>query len=408
VHAPNLEPDKRSFVGRQPILDAARKVWAYEILYRDSEENHARIVDDEQASRDTIVSAALDVGLSELVGDRRALINLSAKGLKRGLAYALPAKHVVLEILETVAASSENLALIEKAASHGYAIALDDFEYSPDKDRLVELAAYVKMDVLHLSDQDLAENSALLLKRGKKLIAEKIENEASFERCRSLGFSYFQGYYFARPEIVTAARVPPTKTAALRLLAKLHDPAATFAEFCDLITKDVTLSYKLLRHTNSAMFARPTKVDSVHRALILLGVTQVRQWASLLVLARVGAAQESLTLTAMIRARMAEILSTSLKRNSSSGFTVGMFSMLDALIGRPLLEVISELPLTDEVAAAILRREGVYGDILRAVMAYEEGAWDRVALAGIPDFAVVEAYVAAVTWAEALMESARG
>lgn len=193
----------------------------------------------------------------------------------------------------------------------------------------------------------------------------------------------------------------------MALLAKLHDPKAAFAEFCDLITRDVTLSYKLLRYTNSAMFARPTKVDSVHRALILLGVTQVRQWASLLVLARVGEAQESVTMSAMVRARMAETLAASLKRNPSAAFTVGMFSMLDALIGRPLPDLVHELPLSEEVSSALLRREGVLGEILNTVVAYDQGDWDRATIAGIPDFGLVEAYVAAVSWAEALMEVSR-
>jgi EAL and modified HD-GYP domain-containing signal transduction protein len=193
----------------------------------------------------------------------------------------------------------------------------------------------------------------------------------------------------------------------MKLLATLHDPKSGFADYAELITKDVTLSYQLLRYVNSAMFSRPSKVDSIHRALIQLGLVHVRQWASLMVLARASTQPEEVVMSVMIRARMAELMATRLRRNPGAAFTTGMFSLIDVLIGRPLSEVITQLPLADDVRAALLERQGSLGQVLAATVAYELGEWTKAQVDGLSESEVADCYVDAVTWSEELLASMR-
>jgi EAL and modified HD-GYP domain-containing signal transduction protein len=396
-------PAPSSFVGRQAVLTPNLKVWAYALAVQGGSESTVA----EDTSREVVVTAALDVGLSRVVGEKRAIVHVGGVALRRGLPYALPPRQMVVELDASIGARADNLAAVERLVTAGYTIVVGGVSGAPEHQALSTLAPIVKLDLRRMAPEAVAPTCAELLARNKQLFASGVDDRATFEQLKALGAHLFQGTFLSKPEYIEGDRVPPSRVAAMKLLATLHDPKSGFADYAELITKDVTLSYQLLRYVNSAMFSRPSKVDSIHRALIQLGLVHVRQWASLMVLARASTQPEEVVMSVMIRARMAELMATRLRRNPGAAFTTGMFSLIDVLIGRPLSEVITQLPLADDVRAALLERQGSLGQVLAATVAYELGEWTKAQVDGLSESEVADCYVDAVTWSEELLASMR-
>jgi EAL and modified HD-GYP domain-containing signal transduction protein len=387
------------YIGRQPIYDRSLEVVAYELLYRDSEENRANISDFDAASAEMIFNALVEFGLDRLVGPHRAYLNLTHNLLVSGKPLALPPSKVVLEVLETTVVDDAVVAAVEELGRQGFAIALDDFYFAESWRPLVERAQVVKVDVLDLSEDQIREQVRLLEGYEATLLAEKVETQECFALCRDLGFEYFQGHFFCRPKIIKGSRLPANRLPALRVLATLNNPDATLTELESLIGQDVTLSYRLLRYINSAFFSLANEIESIRHALVLLGDRAVRRWATLISMATASDKPHELMVTAMVRAKMCDLLARGLKvDNAEPFFTVGLFSVLDALMDAPLEETLAALPLTAEVAAALLERKGVLGEVLTCALAYEDADWDGVNALDLPPAAIQRAYLDAVTW----------
>jgi EAL and modified HD-GYP domain-containing signal transduction protein len=397
------------YIGRQPIYNRRLEVIAYELLYRDSEENRANITDFDQASGEMIFNALVEFGLDRLVGPHRAYLNLTGNLLVSGKPLALPPERVVLEVLETTEVDDTVVAAVEQLSAQGFSIALDDFYFSEEWRPLVERAHVVKVDVLGLTDDQVREQVAQLKGYDTILLAEKVETQEQFALCRDLGFEYFQGHFFCRPKVIKGNRLPANRLPVLRLLAALNNPKATLNELEGLIAQDVSLSYRLLRYINSAFFSLANEIESVRHALVLLGDRSVRRWATLISMATASDKPHELMVTAMVRAKMCELLARALKMQTvDSYFTVGLFSVLDALMDAPLEQTLSALPLSAEVEAALLKREGSMGQVLACALAYENAEWDRVDTLDLGPHAIQSAYVDAVTWvndADAAMAS---
>jgi EAL and modified HD-GYP domain-containing signal transduction protein len=286
----------------------------------------------------------------------------------------------------------------------GFRIVLDDFSYCPELDPLLARADMVKLDVVALGQHETLAELESLRDKHVRTFAEGIDSEDVFEVFRDAGVDLFQGLFYERPNLVSGAGMPVGHGAALGALHQLQSRGADFDALEEIIRRDVALSYRLLRHVNSAYFGLPRTVGSIREALMLLGTRAVRQWAVALVLSGLEQRPHALLSTALVRARTCElVLAPYSRENASKGFTAGLFSLLDAIIGAPMADILAELPLSDDVAAAITRHEGIAGKALAKTIAYERGDFDHPALAGHARNALTIAYSDAVRWADALL-----
>lgn len=389
------------FVGRQPIFDRESRLYAYELLFRDGSGNQAGGLDGDHATSRVIVNVFLELGLDRIAGSHRAFINFPRSFFAGREPLPLPVERVVLEVLEDVPPDPEVIAGLGAYVREGYVVALDDFVFQESLVPLVELAHIVKIDVMALSRAELEEQVRLLGRHDVKLLAEKVETEAEFEYCRQLGFDYFQGYFLARPTIVQGTQLPPNRLALLELLSKLQNPESEVSDLEEIIGHDVTLSYKLLRHLNSAFFALPRKVESLRAAVVYLGSQTIQRWASLLLIARMDSEPCQVMVQGMHRAKMCELLAVRAGRpNAEVFFTVGLFSLLDAMMKVPLIEILDALPLTSEVRDALLHQKGGLGEALASVIAYEDGRFERAGFAGLTPAQMTDAYLEAVEWGD--------
>lgn len=388
------------YIGRQPIYNRKLDVVAYELLYRDNDQNHARVTDGDTASSQVIINALLEIGLENLIGKHQAFINLTRSFLLDTAFLQLPKEQLVLEVLEDIALDAEMLTALEHLSKEGYTIALDDFVFHELARPALEIADIVKIDVLALSVEAIQEHVSLLKKYNLKLLAEKVETHEMLEQCQAWGFDHFQGYFLSRPKIVEGRRMPAIRLTALRTLGILQNPSLSFDNLKEVVAQDVTLSYKLLRYINSAAVALPRKVDSIHQALIIAGINCIRMWATLMVLSNVDDKPHSLMTTALTRAKMSELLANAMGlKDLHTFFTVGLFSTLDALMDQPLAEILEALPLSDTVKDALLHHQGLHGDILRAVLSYEQNKGQEQ-IQNLDLDRIRNAYLEAIKWAD--------
>lgn len=388
------------FVGRQPIYDRGLTVVAYELLFRSGESNRAGVVDGDQATSQVLHNTFVEIGLDTIVGRKQAFINFTRDFILQDYTAVFPADRVVIEVLEDIAVDAALLTAIRALSMQGYTIALDDFVLRDHLRPLLEVADIVKVDILTLDRPTLQENVTQLRQYNVRLLAEKVETRDDFDFCRDLGFDYFQGYFLCRPDIVKGQRTPANRLVTLRLLAKLQDPETEFDELEEIISRDVSLSYKLLRLINAAIYGLPKKVESIRQALLLLGTKFITSWVSLIMLTGVNDKPQELMVTALVRGKMCELLAQAMQQaNKEAFFTIGLFSVLDAMLDTPMPEVLKPLPLAEETSRALLYYEGIGGQMLRCVLAYERGNWDEVVCPGLDRRCIKEAYLQAITWA---------
>ncbi|MBL1277968.1 MAG: HDOD domain-containing protein [Ectothiorhodospiraceae bacterium] len=393
------------YIARQPIYDRNLYVYAYELLYRSSEHNQAVIEDGDDATAQVLVNALIEIGLPDLVDKSLAFINLTRQHILNGLPPSLTQENVVLEVLEDVVADEELITALKKFKKQGFTIALDDFVSHESKLPMVELADIIKIDVLDQKGPALAEQVKLLRPYDIKLLAEKIETPEDFEYCKALGFDYYQGYFFCKPNIIRGERTPSSRMAIIQLLGKLQDPDLGLDELQQLISQDVSLSYRILRYINSAHFSMGQKIDSIQQAINLIGLNTIKTWVAILAMSSIDDKPYELILTALIRARMCESLSANTTISADNAFTVGLFSVLDAFIDLPMEVILAALPLADELHNALLDHQGELGQLLYLTQQYERGLWQNVSDDRFDANSLRNAYIKSIRWAGELSDS---
>lgn len=387
------------FVARQPIYNAENQVMAYELLYRSGEVDTAEFTDGMAASTKLILSSYLDIGFDELVGSSFAFINITRDFIVDESLVPMYEKQTVLEVLEDIAVDAEVIAGLKRLRSQGYQIALDDFQYREGDKALLELADYVKLDVLALKPDEVVQQLDIIRKYPLKVIAEKVETPEIFEFCKSLPFDYYQGFYFCKPQLVQQKRQRSNRLVVLDLLRKINRPDYDFNEIEKTLAQDATLTFKLLRYVNSAAFTQRKEIDSIHEALAMVGGDTIRKWTNLILMMRLSEGKPtSLLVTALVRARMCELLESDSNRGQI--FTVGLLSLLDALMDQPLVELLDELALSASIKLALLDHEGENGEILLNVILYEQGEWTELVKLGVNAPQYFSCYMEAVKWAD--------
>ncbi|MBI5546121.1 MAG: HDOD domain-containing protein [Deltaproteobacteria bacterium] len=406
-----------SFLARQPIFDPQSAVYAYELLFRSAaDKNWFTGQDPDQASGKVIHSSVLDFDWESLTGGRRAFVNLTRQGLLAGWVKVLPPEKAVVEVLETVAPDPEVIAACAELKRAGYLLALDDFVYAPEYEPLLALADFVKIDFLLTKERSQREAIArALLPRRIRMLAEKVETREDLAQGRELGYTLFQGYFFCRPEMLATKEIPPSRLAYLRLLQELHRPEVGFDRLEQIVKQDLSLSVKLLRYLNSAAFRWSSRVSTIRQALALLGERPLRQWASVAAFASLGEGRPAeLVVTSLVRALFCERLAAcaGLAGAQLDLFLVGLLSALDALVGRPLPELLAGLSLRDEVRDTLLGggRPTKLAPIWALAQTWERGDFVAAEALGqqvsVPTRTIAETYRQALAQADAVQSSA--
>ena len=395
------------FIGRQPIFDRHMRVYAYELLYRHGFVDHAVITDFDAASSEVVVNSLIEIGLDRLVGNKKAFCNFTRAFLLKGATIPFTSGQLVVEVLENISPEPEVLEAIGSLSRSGHLIALDDFVVTDELLPLVEVADIVKIDVLALTRDEVVDQVERLRQTKKlKLLAEKVETNDEYLFCRELGFDLFQGYFFSKPQVVSGRKMPPSRLAMLRLLTELQRVNIDLGKLEEIIQTDVNLSVKLLRQINSSFYSLLAEVKSIRQAIIYLGLQHIRNWACIVSMGSVSDKPQELMSMVLLRAKMCEIMSGS-DDSEQRGmfFTVGLFSLLDTVLDMPMREILSNLPLTEEMNIALLERGGMLGRTLSCVEAYERANWATVDAYGFEKNVLREAYLEAIEWSMAALES---
>jgi EAL and modified HD-GYP domain-containing signal transduction protein len=384
-------------VVRQPIADDRHTVVGYELLFgggRVSQDSST----DAKATSALLVDAFGDIGLEVLAGRHPAWMSIARNFLIEIGPPPVRPDRAVLQIA-AYAARDDLLAVLQTLGRSGYTLALYDYDGSADVEPLLGLCSIVKVSIGERDDATLAEIISTPKLHGALLVATGVASTEDFDRSRALGFSYFQGDFFAKPRLVRHRGVGTGGISSLRALGELSAADASFDDLERIISSDVGLSLKLLRYVNSAFFALPRNIGSVREALTLLGTRTVRRWATVMAMSAIPDAPHELVSIALHRARMCEMLAGSaLPEERETLFTIGLFSVADALLDAPMEEVLESLPFSDEIRAALLRREGPKGELLSSVLAYERGEFPNAP--ATPSVSLAGAYRAALEWAD--------
>lgn len=409
----NMDPRDRVCVARQPILFPSGQIFGYELLYRAGATDTACTASGDLAGARVLTDALLNLGLENLTDGRIAFLNLTRELLLAGAADLLPRTTSVLELREDITIDREVIEACKQLHARNYALALDDFEPGSAAEMLMPYVQYVKVDVLLTTVAQRFELARRLLPLGIKLVAEKVETEGEAAEVRKAGYGLLQGYFFCRPSTITANSIPSDRLSYVQILGALNKPNVGVSELEEIIKRDASLGYRVLRSINSAAFGVRQEIRSIRQALVMLGTGRIRQWASVWALAGVSSGSPEVMNLAVIRARCCEqVISASAGADvGAECFLLGLCSMLDVMLGRPMAEVVKTLPLADEIREALTGTQNTERALLDAVIAYERGDWDKAseaaARAEISFDALQPAYEDALRWSHELSRSSK-
>lgn len=396
-------------MARQPILNREQNTHGYELLSRSGPDNFFLQTDPDEATVSTIDFSLLAAS-SALTAGLPAFVNCTRNILMRDLITLLPRDRVVVEVLEDVIADEETLAACDRLRRAGYQIALDDYVPNSHTMRLLPFADIVKVDFLATNATRQAAIATDMRRRGIRLLAEKIETRDQFEFASRLGYHYFQGYFFCRPQMLTLNDIPCSKMAALHILSVANRDVYDVDELEQAILRDPSLCYRLLRYLNSASFGL-FPIRSIRHALSLLGQREIQKWVSIVVVISVARDRPGeLIASTLTRARTCETLSALCHVDASEAFMVGVVSLMDAILDRPMDTVIAQLPLTNACKDALRGGRDPLGRLLQLAIGCERGAWEKISASAVelklPEEAIWDAFRDACLWsAEILHEN---
>ncbi|MEO8314448.1 MAG: HDOD domain-containing protein [Pseudomonadota bacterium] len=406
--ARNMESAERAsmplapaLMARQPIFDPELNVVAYELLYRTEGEDRAIFFDATQATAQVIAGATLDIGFTRLVGTSPAYVNFPASMLSSHLLLPLAPDRIVIEVNAGAIPDPNLLDGLLWLRGEGYRIALDDFDIASSGAELLDYADIVKLDIQRHSSQELVDCVHAARRSRVKLVAEKIETAEELACCRELHFDLFQGFFLQRPVTFKGRRAPTSEMVALDLILSLDEHRASVEEIEKCILRDVGLSYRLLRCINSSYYRTPREVTSIRQAILLLGYQELRKICSVILLTSLSDRPAYLSIQALTRAKMCEILGVMAGYPGSDGyFMTGFMSLVEGFLGAPIKECLSEFPLNESIRNAVLFQLGPMGCALGCVINYERGKWEGLKFDRLTTTEIGSAYALAVDWAD--------
>ncbi len=402
-----MEQDVQKFVARQPILDSKENIVAYELFFRSGLESYFQSDDPDRASSSVVIDSFLLFGLQTLTQGRRAFLNFTRNLLLSQYATLLPNNQVVIEILETVDVDEELVSACRWLKNQGYQLALDDFVLTKERQPLTGVVDLIKVDFLKTPTKVCRELVRSYEPLGIAMVAEKVETREQFRMARDMGYQYFQGYFFSKPETLCGRELPAFKLNYLWLLQAINKEEPDLSEIESIIKREPSLVYRLLRYLNSAIFGFSVQIKSIRHALTLLGMKEVRKWTSLVALSGMGENRPSALMTSLItRARFCEALAPAagLGAKSLDLFLMGLLSMVDTVLEKPLAEVLGQLALSQEVKVALLEGGNQMRKVLDLAVATEKGQWSRMSYFAsslkLSESSVTESYMQSVQWSQ--------
>ena len=392
------------FLARQPIFDTKLRVVAYEILYRSGNKNiYDLSIDGDLATTSVVVDALVNFGIRRLTNGQMAFINFTRKLLLEDLPTLFEKDSLTVEILETLEVDDALVDKCKELKDKGYVLALDDFTGDDTFDRIMPYVDIIKVDFQVLKSEGRSYIAEKYKRMGVKLLAEKVETQYDYEEALNMGYQLFQGYFFERPVMCKAKSIQTSTYSYLEILKETTNEEPDFNRLADIIRKDFSLTYKLLRLINSPAFYTVGVVTSINHALTLLGLNEIRKWTTLIMLRDLSSGKpDELVRVSLIRAMFAEKLAglLGLKSRETEAFLLGLFSLVDTIMEKPLFEIIEPLPLREDLKGALLGVQNAFHDILMILKHYEQGNWDVVIdLAkklGIHYAAIGDLYIASV------------
>jgi c-di-GMP-related signal transduction protein len=406
------------FVARQPIFNENEETIAYELLYRNNQENIFPNINGDRATADVIINSFLNIGIDQLSGGRPCFINFTETLLKLKVPTYFPPREIVVEILETVQPSPEIIAICRELRQLGYKVALDDFVFDKEDPycrELMKQADYIKVDMLATSEKKREEIELIARLLDIKLLAEKVETRADYEEAKVRGYALFQGYFFSKPIILSTYDVPVYFHSYYEVIQSLEMSEPSIEKISQLIEQDISLSYKLLKLINSPAYRPKQKIHSIRQAIILLGLIEIQRWIYVLAIrdmtGTVKQMSDEVIKLCLTRAKMCELISTRTFPDElpSSYFLAGMFSLMESIIGQPIENILKDMPLQDDICDALKGRDNTLKKVLDLVVAIERAEWENAIKhgldIGLSQSEINQYYADSCQWAEGLLRA---
>jgi EAL and modified HD-GYP domain-containing signal transduction protein len=372
-------------VGRQPIVDRNLLTYGYELLYRNENLGPQLGFNGDSASARTVLNIFIEFGIQRLVGPHKAFVNLTKSFFTDEPLLPLDKKRIVLEVLEDIELGPEVVSGIKLLHEDGYVVALDDYKFESRWDPLLPYCSIIKVDTSGLDLELFAQKIHSLKALGLILLAEKVETQKVFTQALQLGFDLFQGYFFAKPQLLSTRKLKSNQALLLKMLARISDPDCQIDELSSLVTQDPKLSFKVLRFINSAALGLPVKVNSIQQSVIYIGLVRLRAWASLFVMADMNQKSPEIITMGLVRAELCQSLSKELVAGEpESNYMVGLLSILDAILDQPMIELVMDMPLNTDMIEALTKHTGLYSLGLNCAIAIEHGQWQESATQLLP------------------------
>lgn len=400
------------YAARQPILDRNKELYAYELLFRDGLENAFPDVDGDEATSRMVEGSQFSFGLDDFLGDKPGFINFTLDTLQKKYPSMLPKEQVVIEILETIQPGKRLLAECQQLKEQGYVLALDDYIHQGVWRHFYPFIDIIKIDFRSTAADTINEIKLALTDFPHiKLLAEKVETNEEFQLALDMGFSYFQGYFFSKPEMMQSKALAPAQMTLAELLYETSKSDMDLNKITEVFQRDVHLSYKLLRYSNSSIFKRRAEIETIKQALVVLGQAELKKFLSLLFTSQISSDKPAeLMRMSMTRARFAEGLAELHgKVDTAKAFLTGLMSLMDAILDEPIDSVMNKLPLAKEIKEALIEKKGVLADYIQLIQYYEKAQWKEANQAintlQLPNDKVPDSYHTAVQWANEQMKA---
>ena len=398
------------YIARQPIFNKNKKLYGYELLFRDGLSNAFPDIDGDTATSKLLSNSFFSIGMNQLTSGKTAFINFPQGLLLNKIPLMFPSEKMMVEILEDVDPNEQVISACSDIAKAGYSLALDDFVLKNEMQPLIDLADIIKIDFLLTPIDEIQKTVNHFKDNNIKLLAEKIETYEEFEKALSMGFMYFQGYFFSKPEIISGKEIASSKITLLQIVGEANKKDCSFENLEKLINRDVSISYKLLRYINSAFFKRACEISSIKHAIVLLGEMEVKRFISMVATAELASDKpDELVRTSIIRARLCELLGLHSQNGVeiSELFLMGLFSLIDAMLDNNMEDIMQSLPLSKNIKQALLEEKGDLADYLKLVCSYESANWETfssiISKVNVDEKKLPQFYQEAVSWADSYL-----
>jgi EAL and modified HD-GYP domain-containing signal transduction protein len=397
------------YVARQPIFDIKKCIFGYELLFRSDMNNFFPEIEENLATSKLLSNSFFNIGIEKIAGSNLAFINFPQELLIKQVPLMFSQDKLVVEILEDVEPLADVIEACQEIALNGYIVVLDDFFYKPALEPLIEVADIIKIDVQATPLEEVGDVVKKMTVKGVDLLAEKVETHDEFRQALDMGFRYFQGFFFSKPEVLKSKEISTSQMHLLEIMAEVNKEDFKFDKLEKMIVRDASISYKLMRLINSAFYKRAKEISSIRQAIVMIGETGVRRFLSLIAMAGLASGKpDELIKVSLIRAKFCEHLGSHIgsRTDPSELFTLGLFSLIDAIMDDSMENLMSQIPLSEDIKDVLISKDGELGNFLVLIESYEKGDWNQIQKIvdniGVHEDDLPRHYLASLNWADSL------